>query len=76
MLKLVSMIRKLQLQTADKPMAPHGRATQQSRDTKKTHQAFLNDNKRYIFPQNQLNKRGKFSSWHSLSIKIKKIMHY
>ena len=25
-----------QSQTADKPMAPHGRATQQSRDTRKT----------------------------------------
>ena len=28
-----------QSQTADKPMAPRGRATQQSRDTRKTNQA-------------------------------------
>ena len=28
-----------QSQTADKPMAPRGRATQQSRDTSKTNQA-------------------------------------
>ena len=28
-----------QSQTADKPMAPRGRAKQQSRDTRKTHQA-------------------------------------
>ena len=29
----------LQSQTADKPMPPRGRATQQSRDTRKTNQA-------------------------------------
>ena len=36
-----------QLQTADKPMTPQGRATQQSRDTWKTNQARLSSS---LFP--------------------------
>ena len=38
--KVLSMIRKYQKsQTADKPMAPRGRATQPLRDTRKTNKA-------------------------------------
>ena len=42
-LEIVSMIRKYhKLQTADKPVASWGRATQQSRDTRKKNKAKLN----------------------------------
>ena len=46
-----------QPQTADKPMAPPGRATQQSRDTRKTNQSKLEWTKNlgnYRLPQMEL----------------------